>query len=260
MTIAIYGDSYANWTCWSNQTSSDILARAWSRQLEQHAPVVNFSRGGAGIWHNLNLLERDPDHADQVIFIASPIGRWPGVIEHPDWQHDSDRYQPSANHCQETLSRWQDRLAQYPSQIQQVCSVEAWYRLAQVPSFEQYVYALALERVLELRPDAIIIPMQAWPNLGLSAKTDQIGTRVACIDYVVRAWRGWLNDLTLTAGNYYSLYQQYREHRVVCHLTPELNDRFLADVLDALATGTWNPNLPDQIYHDNPLDYYYQRL
>ena len=256
MKLAIYGDSYSDWRPYLNQAPSDVIDSCWARRIEDHYSVSNYSCAGASLFRTLEQFDATHRAHDRVLVIATAPGRWSGHVSIEGHRLELS----SANQCDFYLDRYADswKFERWRAR-QQILAVRAWYTTIQDHEFERYVHALQIRRIQTLRPDAIIIAMQAWPPTGFDS-VDQISRRASCIDYIARAWRAWMNRDNIEFEDYLHLYRDYREHRVACHMTQEISDIFLKDVLAALDQGEWNPQLPQRIYHPHPVDYYYQPI
>jgi len=238
MKVAIYGDSFAD----PLSGPSHLHSRAWSRQLESHHLVRNYSISGSSLYHQVSQFEQNYSWADRVIFIVTGFGRWPGTLRH----NGRAITLPSAGQCSYHLDQHL-----YPHEITRtITAVRDWFMWGQVDPFERYIHDLMIERIYTVRPDCLAISIWPWASGRWTSQS-------SCMHLVRRVWANWL-DPELTWDQFAQEWNQWQETNCVCHMPPEANDQFLREVLAALDQGSWPPGDSGPIELMGPQTDYYR--
>lgn len=257
MKLAIYGDSFGHYA--TPDASIDIIELSWARRLERIYSVTNYCSSGSALFYSMQQFEQTYQQADRVIFIVTSIGRWPSVF-----YTTNEGYKLSFSSLDQTESAIQKLSSLFKNffpvadaieKKRRLTALKDWYMWVQDFDFEYAMHALMINRIRELRPDAVIIPM--CPRLpGLEHL-------VSASSYPLRSFRSWQPDCEplMELDEYFVKVGRAgseRRDRMVCHMTAEANDLFFQHVLGALDTGQWDPQLPDIIAQPYPQSYYYE--
>ena len=250
MNVAIYGDSYADWSTPYNYYSPELRDRArstWSYLLQDHHSVVNYSLQASSLYWSLRKFEETHSLHDRVIFVVTNWGRYPEAVK---FESTGDRLWgvTGLNQAEFYLGNpYRIRL----TERERLCleALRDYWIWAGSTDYEIYTHELFIKRILELRPDTIMIPIDS-NNLG-----------VGLSEYTVSSFRGWGQTLDSKLG--YKpikvIRDQWVEQGVVCHLTETEHRLALDEMLRAVRDSEWKPQIPDKIFHDEPLEHYYTR-
>lgn len=250
MNIAIYGDSYADWSTPYNYYSPELRDRArstWSYLLQEYHSVTNYSLQGSSLYWSLRLFEESHSSHDRVIFVVTNWGRYPDVVQ---FSSTGDRLWGVTGHEQAEFylgNSYRIRLTDLERlRLEAVRDYWVWARSKE---YELYTHDLFIKRIRELRPDAELIPIDS-NSLG-----------VGLSEYTLSSFRGWGQTLESKEGykEIKVVRDQWHERGLVCHLTDREHLLVLNDMLKVIDYPGWNPTIPTHIYHDQPLDHYYTR-
>lgn len=242
-SLGLYGDSFVDYQPIHSELQRLLIESAWSRRLEQVYRVTNYSLTGSSLYWTMRHFEATHAQHDQVLVVVTAPGRWPGTVAREGWPRPWTL--SSADQC----SQW---LKDHPSDLQ-VRAVRDWYMWAQVTDHELYTHELMVNRIQTLRPDAIVIP--------ISDHTQGLGTSLT--DYMLvtpKTLRPDLIDPSLGSSSQLAqLVKDWEEQRVVCHLTPDMNDCVFLEVTASLQLGRWRGHVPGTWPHRLKWDDYYRR-
>jgi hypothetical protein len=250
MNLGIYGDSFADTGV--NQVA-ELAELAWPCLLARHFDQVhNHALAGTSLFWSMSQFERTHHLYDRIIFLVTSTGRWPGML----WAQgmSQPRPIPGIRSCsqeadliaQAAISAVDQRLLQ-----RTIRAVELWYADAQVRPFEDYVQKLMTDRIIVLRPDAIIVPIDR-ESTGL---LDQTGLT----DFILRSVQ-WFKPEIASTSQLLELLVEWRErNQPSCHLTAEAHQVVYEQMVRALDLGQWQPQVPQAIAHAHDWDYYWCR-
>lgn len=249
MKLAIYGDSFADTEV--NQYA-DLADLAWPRLLRNDfGQVHNYALAGTSLFYSMDRFERTHADYDRVIFVVTTIGRWPGVL----WTQGMQKPRPIPGIRSIPLEQaWAKNTDISPAEqarlLRTIAAVEAWYIDAQHRPFEDYVHGLMLDRIVTLRPDAIIVPIHAH--------TSGVRNTAGLTDFALRAVQ-WFKPEVTTLDQLMQIYSQWEElNQPSCHLTAETHEHVYQAMLLALEQGKWDPQVPQTIAHAHPWNYYWR--
>jgi len=263
MKLAIYGDSFGYYpTPGAPGACADIIELCWARRLEWIYSVTNYCANGSALFYSMQQFEQTHQQADRVIFIVTGVGRWPSPFL--NLGPSNEGYKLCFSSVDQTelaiqklssLFRNFFPVADAIERKRRLIALKDWYMWVQDLDFEYAMHALMINRIRELRPDAIIIPIcRGLPGLE---------HLVSAQSYPLRSFRSWQppSEHLMDFDEYFVKVGRAgieRSDRIVCHMTAEANDLFFQHVLQALDTGQWNPQLPDIIAQPYPRSYYYE--
>lgn len=249
MKLAIYGDSFADTEVNQIKHLADL---AWPILLRNNfRQVHNYALAGTSLFYSMDRFERTHADYDRVIFVVTTIGRWPGVL----WAPGMQKPRPIPGIRSIPLEQKWVRSSHVPPAeqarlLRTIAAVESWYMDAQHRPFEDYVHGLMLDRITQLRPDAVIVPIHQTTSgmKGVAGLTD----------FALRAVQ-WFKPTVTSLDLLMQIYSQWEEfNQPSCHLTAETHEYVYQAMLTALEQGTWNPTVPEEIAHAHPWDYYWR--
>jgi hypothetical protein len=256
MKLAIYGDSFAD----PSYADPEIQTASWPGLLSHDYHLDNYALMGSSLYWSMQEFERTHEAYDRVVFVVTSAGRWPGVITAEDIDprplavssYDQALRIKSLLENSKTLAN----LSQQTAVIRQVDDIAAWFLGdARHWQFELYVHRLMISEILRLRPDAVVIPINSAECTlgGLAADT------LSLTDFVCRSLEWFYPHRPKDLNPWPELTANWLEQRIACHMTPETNRVVYSAVTQALAQSKWQLQMPKEIAHDHPWDYYYKR-
>jgi len=236
MTIGVFGCSYAD-PLFGHDLNPELTETAWFYQLG--SPAHSHGRNGAGLtWSYQQFLQHHAEY-DQCVFVASA-----------PWRYGASAVTTRTGRTVFVAGvSTADLLLRTPLAEDQVVRVRAlrdYYLYLQDSKLDITIAELCLASVRQLRPDAIIIPVQPYGSFadsGVNTLADYTRLQAQAlwgVDHPRLSGRGWL------------------DRRLTCHFSPELNQLLAGHVRSALSEGQWGSYpLPESLELPHDYRYYY---
>lgn len=236
MNLAIYGDSWAD--C-SSYTSTDL--RGWPELLKPHfGHVDNFAVAASSLYFSYNQFINSHHNYSKIIFVATSVGRWTRTIK----VDGKEKFVHSYGACEFLLKHSPISRSLSLETKQNLEHLKNYYLHVQDMGYEEAMHILMLDKIKQLRPDAIMVSITKNHLPG--------PCMVDFLDLFVDSC--WPNrpDLKSTGENKY----RWSEKEMVCHLTQEINQLVCDAMMHSIAQGKWQYQLPTFVKHTHPGEYY----
>jgi len=236
LTLGIFGDSYSDPIRHGHDNFRELDELGWPNLLKQKYDVGLYGQVGSSIFYSYQKFLENHSNYDKVVFVVTDPLRWiKGYNLLGNIMHFSNYW--TANHY---LKSNKKQLSL--EQVDLLEAIKGYYlHMADYPSC-QVLANLMLNHAKQIRPDVILIPIaRGLLNINTTGFQDYINL--------------FYNLLGVTCINYDIHY----EHRLICHLSKEMNKLIAEHVEQALETGIWDPVLPKYVNHEfTNIDYYFR--
>lgn len=246
--LGVYGDSFVDWATphkYYVREQKDLALKTWAYRLQDHYSVDYYALNGSSLYWGLTQFEQTHSQYDRVLFVITHAGRYPVPLQ---LASTGDRLWGLAGmlHIDFLLSGKKFSLTdQEKNKLQSIRDYAIW---ARDDEHNRYVHNLMIDRIKTLRPDSLIVPIETGIMPGLTG----------LYDYAFSSFRSWDPDFFQGLARPMWKVRDYDDLRAVCHMTQPAHELALKDILNALDTGRWAPDIPSVIPHPEPLDYYYK--
>lgn len=186
MKIAIFGDSYSSTYAYKHMNHYP----SWSQLLATKYTVTNFSENGSSLYFMKKIFDKHYKEYDKIIFCITAPGRL-------EFQVDSLKGNPkfetwyrhiSTIRAIRSRSRYPE-LNEYDKARYQV--LYDWMLKIQDFEYEQYVHNMMVKDIINLRPDALLIP--CFP-ISLFDQETALETVTRFEDKFLKKKTGFYND------------------------------------------------------------------
>lgn len=245
LTVGIFGDSYADPIVHGHDNFREMDELGWPNLLKRKYKVGLHAKVASSIFYSYQQFLENHEKYDKIVFVVTDPIRWVKSYIINGYERHISNYS-SAEH-------WLT-IPNLPTETKCILNALKDYYMFLADESSNNVFAtLMLNHMKQLRPDIILIPIGRM-MVGLNA--------VSFADYSI-AFHGDMPfgvDLTLWGETYCKFLEKNYEYRLICHFSPEMNEVIANDVLTALETGQWNPELPKVIKHPYSSDYYWDKI
>lgn len=227
MKIGIFGDSYG---CDSLNEGNTTLS--WPKILAQKYNLDNHCHGPSNFFFSIENFKKLHSQYDRVVFLVTKAGRLYLPPFKKMWRHvpHRDRARAMLDHSIKTGDTFNILIYE---------SVVGYYNYVANHSYDSYVHHLMVQDVVNIRPDAILIPCY--------------------IDSTPGCDRNCLFSITYKEDLYWNALGEIKYiDRRHCHMTAE-NNRIFANKVDGYLKGEpVSINIDDFVTTDNK-DFYLTR-
>lgn len=240
MKLGIFGDSYA---CGHTQSQHfhwyNLLAEKLGTDVETHG------MGATSTFYTYNKFLENHTKYDRNIVLITHFARYTKTLYFestgvgPQWLS-------AINAVDHTLANF--KLT--PSEKLQLEYLRAWFIVSD-DMFMKTAQDLIVGKILEIRPDTVIIPSFHEEYSLLPERRAQLG-----IDVTGNCWT-FMQTQHSALGIIDANRVEEKMSTIACHFTPEVSLAFTEAVYNKFKYNT--PIVcPKQIKHDHTLDYYYE--
>ena len=244
LKVGMFGDSYADPIRHGHDNFRELDDIGWPNLLRNKYEVGLHALAGSSIYYSYQEFLKHHEKYDKIVFVVTDPIRW---IKGYKLSKNEDRIIHLSSYA--GVENW---LQLNPDmRLEDRCIVEAlkgyYLFLVDDPSC-QVIANLMLNHMRQLRPDIILIPIAR--NL---LNIDTVGFDSYLDLFHIEMGVG-------TSFDHGKFLQKKYEYRLVCHLSKEMNIVVANDVVNALATGIWNPSEPKPVTHADKADYYWRPI
>lgn len=244
MRVAIFGDSWVD-PHHGHDSDRSMDKLAWAVQLPNNRYQVDiYAMSGSSLyWAYQKFLEKHQDY-DKCIFVVTSLSRFPktGVQTLSGKRYHVPNYE-TANYLLETQGN--DFDFKRKGRLQ---AFMGYYMHLQEDKYDADMAHLMIDKIKELKPDTIVVPICHHPSLLLEELTPLSKYREVMFNSIDPS-----RTEEMITGRW-----NFKEINCVCHVSKEINQLIAKDMEQALETGVWNPQIPERVEHLHGLDYYYE--
>jgi hypothetical protein len=158
--LGIYGDSFADWFYKdSPKWNQENPTLGWPQILAEHYDIENWAEGGTGLYFSYEKFMHTHASYDKIIFIVSYDGRY-------DLHKDNPLYNRRPSICNYDSARlWLENGNHTDEEKKILLAGMDYFLYIYNQDKETAAYNLMIEKMMSIRPDAIIYP--AFKNNAL---------------------------------------------------------------------------------------------
>ena len=242
--LAIFGDSWAD-PHHGHDHDASMNNSAWPVLIpyQQYQTDIYAMSGNSLYWAYQKFMEKQQDY-DRCIFIVTSLGRYhkTGIQTLSGKRYHVPNYE-TANYLLETQSN--DFDFKRKGRLQ---AFKGYYMHLQDDQCDADMARLMIDKIKQVRPDTIIVPICHHPSQLLEELTPLNRYRELMFNSIDPA-----QTEEMIKGNW-----NYKEINCICHVSKEINQLIANDMTQALASGVWDPQIPQHVKHEHSLDYYYE--
>lgn len=242
-TLGIFGDSWVD-PNHGHDGYPHMSQQAWACYLNKQYKVdIHALSGNSLYWAYQKFLEHHKRY-DRCIFIVTSLGRYArnGILTNSGKRYCVANYE-TANYLLNTQKHEFDFKKQGRLQ-----ALIGYYMFLQDEQHDLDMACLMVDKVRELRPDAIIVPICQHSDGFLNELTPLSAYRQLMFNSIDPSRTQEMID-----GHW-----NYKETHCICHVSEEINQLIADAMLAALDSGIWDPVIPTHVDHPYGLDYYYE--
>lgn len=155
MKLGVFGDSYAD-----EMIHVDIARYpSWITLLRNNYEVESHGLGGSGLYYSFKLFLENYPKYDKIIFVATV----PGRIHIPEWIEFTNKYTRHVNSYDVAKLHLKIKGLSGTAKLALGAAMQYYMYLIDEEK-ERIIHGLMVEKVKQLRPDALILTTDGQPN------------------------------------------------------------------------------------------------
>lgn len=245
--VAIYGDSFAEPHGHGHWYYPELEQCSWINLLGKKYDVTSFGKGSTSVYYSYDKFLSSYEKYDKIIFLVTDEFRWVTTTR----INNEEKHINSLGSIDLILDQYEPN----QEELESLQFLKHYYlNITFEPSFSKFSHTIinlmlgdVIQKCQQKGIQLLLIANKSEPW-----RTSTLG-KTSTSDYYQLFWKNYFKTTQ-------ELFANFVEKRTICHMSDIINEMFANDVSVALETGVWDPVLPNIVKHDQPIEYYFDRI